>query len=132
MSLSKKLFLTLAPLVFLGLFPVLLSAQDTMGKQPDTMGKQAAMSITGCLKQGTDTAGYYLMADGKMYEVMAGKGVSLAEHVGHTVTLAGHTVKLSAAEEAKKEAGEKKEAGSSPYADFQVTSLKHVSATCSQ
>jgi len=131
MSSLRKLSLWLVPLFVLGLFPVLLSAQDTMGKQPNAMGNQA-MSITGCLKQGPNAGDYYIMANGKMYEVMAGKGVSFAEHVGHTVTLAGHTVKLPAAEEAKKEAGEKTEAGSSPYADFQVTGLKHVSATCSQ
>jgi hypothetical protein len=124
MSLLKKLSLWLVPLVLFGLFPVLLSAQDAMGSQ--------AMSLTGCLKQGANIGDYYLMAGGKMYEVMAGKGVSFAEHVGHTVTLAGHTVKLSEADEAKKEASEKTEAGSSPYADFQVTNLKHVSATCSQ
>jgi hypothetical protein len=124
MSSLKKLSLWLVPLFVLGLFPVLLSAQDTMGKQ--------SMSLTGCLKQGANAGDYYIMADGKMYEVMAGKGVSFAEHVGHTVTLAGHTVKLPAADEARKEASEKTEAGSSPYADFQVTSLKHISATCSQ
>ncbi len=131
MSSLKKLSLWLVPLVSLSLFPVLLSAQDTMGKQPDTMGKQA-MTITGCLKQGANVGDYYLMAGGKMYEVLAGKGVSFAEHVGHTVTLAGHTVKLPAAEEAKKAASEKTEAGSATYADFQVTSLKHVSESCSQ
>jgi len=120
----KKLSFWFVPLVFLSLLPVVLSAQDSMGKQ--------ATSITGCLKQGTDTGGYYIIAGGKMYEVMAGKGVSFAEHVGHTVTVAGHTVKLSEAQEAKKEASEKAEAGSSPYADFQVTILKHVSPTCSQ
>ena len=124
MSVLKKLSLGLVPLMLFGLFPVLLSAQDAMGNQ--------SMSLTGCLKQGANTGDYYLMAGGKMYEVMAGKGVSFAEHVGHTVTLAGHTVKLSAADEAKKEASEKSEAGSSPYADFQVTNLKHVSGTCSQ
>lgn len=124
MSSLKKLSLWLVPLVFLGLFPVLLSAQDTMGKQ--------AMSVTGCLKQGTDNGGYYIMADGKVYEVMAGHGVDLAKHVGHKVTLAGHTVKLPEAEEAKKEASEKTEAGSSPQMDFQATSLKMISTRCSQ
>ncbi len=125
MSLLKKSSLCLVPLVFFVLVPVLLSAQDNMG-----MGTQG-MSVTGCLKQGTDKGGYYIMADGKMYEVMA-HGVNLAEHVGHTVTLTGHSVKLSEAQESKKEASEKAEAGSSPYRDFQVTGLKMVSSSCSQ
>jgi hypothetical protein len=94
------------------------------------MGKQG-MSITGCLKQGTDKGGYYIVADGKMYEVMA-HGVNLTEHVGHTVTVTGHTVKLPEAQESKKEASEKAEAGRGPYQDFQVTNLKMVSANCSQ
>ena len=119
----KKLSLWVVPLVFFSLFPILLSAQDNMGKQ--------AVSVTGCLKQGTDKGGYYIMADGKMYEVMA-HGVNLAEHVGHTVTVTGHPVKLSEAQEAKKEASEKAEAGSSSYVDLQVTNLKMVSTTCSQ
>jgi hypothetical protein len=123
MSPSKKLGLWLVPLVLFSLLPVLLSAQDSMGKQ--------GMSITGCVQHGSDAGGYYIMADGKMYEVM-GHGVNIAEHVGHTVTVTGHTVKLPQAQEAKKEASEKAEAGSGPYADFQVTSLKMVSANCSQ
>jgi len=123
MSSLKKLSLWLVPLVFLSLFPVLLSGQDNMAQ---------AVSVTGCLKQGTDAGGYYIMANGKMYEVMAAHGVNLAEHAGHTVTVAGHVVKLSEAEEAKKEASEKSEAGSSPYVDFRVASLKMVSTNCSQ
>jgi len=123
MSSLKKLSLWLAPVVFFSFCPILLSAQDNMGKQ--------AMSVTGCLKQGTDTGGYYIIAGGKMYEVMA-HGVNLAEHVGHTVTLAGHVVKLPEADEARKEASEKSEAGSSSYADFLATSLKMVSTSCSK
>jgi hypothetical protein len=123
MSLLKKLPPWLVPLVFLILFPILLSAQDNMGKQ--------AMSVTGCLQQGTEKGGYYIVADSKMYEVMA-LGVNLAEHVGHTVAVSGHTVKLPEAQEAQKEASEKAEAGSNRYMDFQVTSLKMVSTSCSK
>jgi hypothetical protein len=123
MSSLKQLSLWVVPLVFFGLSPILLNAQDNMGKND--------MSVTGCLKQGTDKAGYYIMSDGKMYEVTA-HGVNLAEHIGHTVTVTGHTVKVSEAQEAKKEASEKAEAGSSSYEDFQATSVKMVSATCSQ
>jgi len=115
----KKIFLVLAPLALFGLFPLLLSAQQ--------MGDNN-MSVTGCLKQGSDAGGYYLMAsDGKMYEVM---GHNLAEHVGHTITVTGHAVKLSEKEEAKKEASEKAEAGSSTYVDFRATGVKMVSASC--
>ena len=90
-------------------------------------GKQA-MSVTGCLKQGTDTGGYYIMGqDGKMYELM-GKG--LGAHVGHTVTVTGMQVTLPPAQEEKKEASEKKEAGASSVVDMKVSNVKMVSESC--
>ncbi len=120
MSTLRKLSLCLAPLVFFTLFPMLLSAQDS--------GMKQGMSVTGCLKQGTDTGGYYIMSeDGKMYE-LTGKGLSA--HVNHTVTVTGQTVTLPAAQEQKKEASEKAEAGSASYSDMKVASLKMVSETC--
>ena len=103
MSKLKKALLCLAPLVFLSLLPTLLSAQDNM-----SMGGKQPTAITGCLKQGSDTGGYYIMGqDGKMYELM---GSGLAAHVNHTVTVTGHQVTLSHAQEEKKEASEKTEA----------------------
>ncbi len=109
-------------LVLFCLLPVLMSAQDNMG------GSNAAISVTGCLKQGSDNGGYYLMAqDGKMYELM---GSGLAAHVNHTVAVTGKQVMLSHAQEEKKEASEKAEAGSSAYVDVKVSSLKMVSESC--
>ena len=124
MSQVKKVSLFLAPLVFLSLFPILLSAQDNMGMG----GGKQAMSVTGCLKQGSDAGGYYLMTqDGKMYELM---GPGLAAHVNHTVTVTGQQVTLSHAQEQKKEASEKAEAGGSTYVDMKVSSVKMVSESC--
>jgi len=118
----KQLSLYLVPLVFFSLFPVLLSAQDNMG------GGKPAMSVTGCLKQGSTASGFYLMGqDGKMYELM---GSGLATHVNHTVTVTGHQVTLSAAQEEKKEASEKAEAGGKPYVDMKVSGVKMVSESC--
>jgi hypothetical protein len=120
MSALKKLSLTLSCLVFFTVFPALLMAQTDSGKQ--------MASVTGCLKQGSDAGGYHLMAqDGKMYELM-GKG--LAAHVNHTVTVTGMPVTLSHAQEEKKEATEKSEAGSGSYVDMKVTDVKMVSDTC--
>jgi len=121
MSMLKKSSCCLAAVLIFGLFPLLMSAQDaSAGNKP--------MSVTGCLKQGTDAHGYYLTAqDGKMYEVM-GKG--LAEHVNHTVTVTGSQVTLSHAQEEKKEQTEKAEAGSNSYVDMRATSVKMVSTSC--
>ena len=124
MSQLKKVSLFLAPLVFFSLFPLLLSAQDNMGMA----GGKQAMSATGCLKQGSNPGGYYLMGqDGKMYELV---GPGLAAHVNHTVTVTGHQVTLSAAQEGKKEATEKAEAGGQPYVDMKVSGVKMVSESC--
>jgi hypothetical protein len=122
MSKLKRISFYLAPLVFFSPFPILLSAQDNMA------GGKQAMSVTGCLKQGGDANGYYLMAqDGKMYELM---GPGLAAHVNHRVTVTGHEVTLSHAQEEKKEASEKAEAGTNSYVDMKVSNLKMVSESC--
>jgi hypothetical protein len=123
MSQWKRFSLFLAPVVFFALLPIVASAQDNMG-----MGSKQSMSVTGCLKQGSDMHGYYLMGqDGKMYELW-GKG--LGEHVGHTVTVTGMEEKMSASEEAKKETSEKTEAGGASVMDMKVSSVKMVSTSC--
>ncbi|HEY1732014.1 MAG TPA: hypothetical protein VGG15_09700 [Terriglobales bacterium] len=119
MSNFKKLAFFLAPLALFTLLPMLASAQDAGSK---------TMTVTGCMKQGSDANGYYLMGqDGKMYELW---GKNLGEHMGHTVTVTGTQTKLSSAMEQKKEATEKTEAGSAPVMDLKVSSLKMVSETC--
>lgn len=119
MSNLKNLAFFLAPLALFTLLPMLASAQDAGSK---------TMSVTGCLKQGSDANGYYLMGqDGKMYEL---SGKNLGEHMGHTVTVTGTQAKMSHAMEEKKEATEKSEAGSAPVMDLKVSSLKMVSESC--
>ena len=121
---TKKMSLCLASLLFLVVFPALLSAQDSMGMG----GAKQAMSVTGCLKQGSDANGFYIMGqDGKMYELM-GKGLSA--HLNHTVTVTGTQVTLTHAQEEKKEASEKTEAGTSSYVDMKVSDVKMVSTSC--
>ncbi len=123
MSRLKKLSLYLAPVVLFGLFPILAAAQDNMG-----MSNKQTMSVTGCLKQGSDTGGYYIMGDdGKMYELM-GKGLSA--HVNHKVTVTGMPTTMSQTQEDKKMATEKSEASGSTVVDMKVSSLKMVSESC--
>lgn len=123
MSPLKKLTLYLAPVVLFGLFPILAAAQDNMG-----MSNHQAMSVTGCLKHGSDNGGYYIMGDdGKMYELM-GKGLSA--HVNHKVTVTGMPATMNQAQEEKKTATEKSEAGGATVVDMKVSSLKMVSESC--
>lgn len=123
MSHLKRLLLLLGPLVLLSFMTVLASAQDNMG-----MSNKQGMSVTGCLKQGTDTGGYYMMGeDGKMYELM-GKGLSA--HVNHKVTVTGMQETMSESHEQKKMSTEKSEAGNATVVDLKVSSLKMVSESC--
>ena len=51
---------------------------------------QKTRTLTGCLAKGEDADEYKLTtAKGGTWEVRSESGVSLAEHVGHTVTLTG-------------------------------------------
>jgi hypothetical protein len=78
-----------------------------------------------------ESGGYYLTSsDGKVYE-LSGKP-DFSAHVNHTVTVTGHQKMMSKSDESKMEQDEKTEAGSKPYADLHVTSLKMVSDSCSQ
>ena len=123
MSLLKKMCLFLAPLMLLTLLPMVLSAQDNMG---NSMNQK--VSVTGCLKQGSDTGGYYIMGDdGKMYELM---GKNLGEHVNHKVTVTGMQEKMSSGQEGKRESTEKTEAGNATVVDLRVHSVKMVSENC--
>jgi hypothetical protein len=125
MSNLKKLALCVAPAILMTWFAVALSAQDNMAKQ-DNMGKN--MSVTGCLKQGSDTGGYYLVGeDGKMYELW-GKGLSA--HVNHKVTVTGMEEKVPESQEKKREMAEKQEAGTGTAMDMRVSHVKMVSENC--
>ena len=129
MSTLKKLLVYLAPLVLFGLLPILASAQDNMSKQDNmSMSNKQSMSVTGCLMQGKDSGGYYIMGeDGKMYELMD-KGLSA--HVNHKVTVTGMQETMSQAQEQKKMSAEKSEAGNATVVDMKVSSVKMVSESC--
>ncbi len=137
MSYRMKLASWLAPLVLFTLCPFLLAQSggmqnDQSGMSQNTMGSNHQMvTVTGCLKQGHENGGYYLTTkNGKVYE-LSGKA-NFAEHVGHTVTVAGHEGMMPESEESKMGTSEKAEAGSKPYTDLHVMTLKHVSESCSQ
>lgn len=130
MSSCKKLSLGLIPVLFVALFPLVLSAQDAMGKQ-DQMGNQMAneMSATGCLMQGTRPDGYYLKGDdGKTYELWGFRGLS--DHVNHKVTVTGMEQKMPDSMEKQREAAEKTEAGTGPQMDMKVMHVKMISENC--
>ncbi len=124
---SKKVVYTLLTLALvIGLSSWYLVAQAQDKDEQNAAGK--TISVTGCLAKGESAKEFHLTGDdGKVYELRSDK-VSLADHVGHKVTVKGTAVKESEREE--KEEGEKNEARENKAANLQVTDLQMVSDTC--
>ncbi len=136
MTRLAKSFSGLAAVAFLCLCPLLLFAQDNMqndqsGMAQNTMSNHSMINVTGCLKKGSEAGGYYITQDGKTWELNS-KTVDLAEHVNHTVSVSGHEMMGSKADEAKTEESEKTESGGGKYGDLSVSQLKMVSTSCTQ
>ena len=125
----------LAAVAVLCLCPFLLYGQDNMqnsqsGMGQNNMSNHTMVSVTGCLKKGSEDGGYYITSqDGKTWE-LSSKSVDLSEHVNHTVSVSGHEMQGSKADEAKNETSEKSESGGNNYGDLRVNSLKMVSTSC--
>ena len=109
--------------LFTALYPVVLQAREYGSSHAST-------SLTGCVQKGDEPGGFIMVgADGKTWELLSSK-VNLADHVGHKVTVTGHVEHQSKTHEEKMEMSEKKEANGKEYQDFEVSSLKMVSAAC--
>lgn len=109
-------------------------AQDTAS---ETHSKSKTRTITGCLSKGDNStsSNEYLLTgqDGSTWEVRSDT-VSLAKHVGHTVTATGvvsHSGMHNMKEDTKTmahDSGMKKT--DTEHGHMTVTDLQHVSETC--
>lgn len=107
------------------------------GTSDDAKSKSSTRSITGCLSKGDNSASsneYLLTADdGSTWEVRS-DAVSLAEHVGQTVSATGvvknataHNLKEDA-KDAAADAHMKK--GSTEHGHMTITDVKKISDSC--
>ncbi|HMD44374.1 MAG TPA: hypothetical protein VKH45_14965 [Candidatus Acidoferrum sp.] len=113
----------------LGLGTTLLYGAPQMANDKDS----GTQTVTGCLQKGVEPTGFFLVStEAKHWELYPNTGVSLAEHIGHTVTLTGTVAHRSKTQEEKSQPNEKKEIGVRQHADLQVSGLKMVSTTCSK
>jgi hypothetical protein len=132
-NMSQKLVrfsLSIASVVFVSLSPGSLYGAPQTGDQKTDKMSATSQSVTGCLHKGDEPGGFTLTGeDGKVWELHS-KKVQLAEHVGHTVTVAGSAGNRTKVQEEKIEANEKKEAGEKEHGDLRVSSLKMVSDSC--
>jgi len=122
---QKLVWLTL----FVGLSSGLLYGAAQMGDEKAL----ATQTVTGCLQKGVEPEGFFLIStDNKHWELYANPGVSLADHVGHTIAVTGTLAHRSKAQEEKSQPYEQKEIGGRQHDDLQVASVKMVSASCSK
>jgi len=89
----------------------------------------SSMNVTGCLQKGIEPGGFTLAGEDGTFWELSGKA-NLVEHVGHKVTISGHTLQKSKMQEDSMEANEKKEANGKEYHDLAATSVKMVSDSC--
>lgn len=108
-----------------------------LAKEGVTQSHPKPIKVTGCLQKG-DEANEFVITDkaGKKYELTS-DSVSLAGHVGHTVTVKGTAMAEekgeSEAKEEKSEKAEKAEAAEAKEHEgghLQVSSLTMVSPKC--
>ena len=124
------MFQKLAWLVlFFGVSSVLLYGAPQMADDKAS----ATQTVTGCLQKGTETGGFFLIStDNKHWELYGDSGVSLADHVGHTITVTGTVAHRSKAQEEKSQPSEQKEMSGKQHDDLQVSSVKMVSTSCNK
>jgi len=117
----------------IGMLLVALSAALLYAAPQKENKMSAEKTVTGCLQKGGEPVGFFIIgADGTHWELYPNEQVSLADHVGHTVTVTGTVAHRSAAQEEKSQPFEKKEMGQRQHHDLQVSSVKMVSESCSK
>ncbi len=115
--------------LFAGLSSVWLHGALQMGEEK----APAAQTVTGCLQKGAEPGGFFLIStDNKHWELYTNPGVSLADHIGHTITVTGTVAHRSKAQEEKSQPFEQKEMGGRQHDDLQVSSVKMVNASCNK
>ena len=111
----RKLLIVSSAVLVVGFGLGLTSPQETGVLAQEA--EMAEVTLTGCLSAG-EMEGYFVLTDAETEEatqVEAAEGVSICDHVGHTVKLTG-----SWAEEEEGEEGR----------HFHATKVEHVAASC--
>jgi hypothetical protein len=121
---AMRLFTTLVFVSGLGLRTGLTQIQS--GKEPPK-----AVSVTGCLVKGDEPKEVWLVEkSGRIYGLESSK-IDMNAHLGHKVMVRGYVLPAGK-EEASEEAQKQNKAEKRETSDFQVLTLKMISATCTQ
>lgn len=101
----------------------LCSTAMAANKKATTTKGSNDVTVTGCLAKGDEANEYSIKGeDGKTYGLYSSKGLKLADHLNHKVTVTGKGTKER---EGKKEPGRPEESE-----HLRVTNLTMVSTTC--
>jgi len=127
-----------ASALLLGLMLFVFSSMSTFAQNSDddAKSKSKTRTLTGCLMKGDGSSEYLLTArDGSTWEVRS-DAVSLADHVGQTVSATGvvsnstaHNLKEDA-KDAARDAHMKK--GNTEHGHMTITDVQKVSGSCNQ
>jgi len=127
-----------ASALLLGLMLFVFSSMSTFAQNSDddAKSKSKTRTLTGCLMKGDGANEYLLTArDGDTWEVRS-DAVSLADHVGQTVSATGvvsnstaHNLKEDA-KDAARDAHMKK--GNTEHGHMTITDVQKVSGSCNQ
>jgi hypothetical protein len=122
----KKLILCLALVCTASWWMI---AQDA-----DEKGKSDTRTVTGCLSQGDNAKEFNLTANDGSTWVISSSNVSLAEHVGHTITATG-VVSNAAAHDMKEGTKDAAQAAgmtkdNQEHGELQVSDVQMVSDSC--
>jgi opacity protein-like surface antigen len=105
------------------------SQTTTTAKKSHKSASSKGSTLTGCVSQSANSEGNYTLTNGrhkKGVELLNGTGdADISKHAGHEVRLTGNWTTAEA--EGAGEANKKEEKGER---HFQVTSIKHISDTC--
>lgn len=126
----SKLSSLLLCVVLAGFSTCWLLAQDTSSDK----SKSDTRTITGCLTRGDNATEFLLTAnDGSTWEVRSNT-VSLADHIGHTVTATGvinHPMAHNMKEDAKEAASDAHmKKSDTEHGHMTITDVKMVSFSC--
>ena len=96
-----------------------------------TVTNPLQVAVTGCLKRGGESGGYYIAdKNGTTWKLVA-NGANLAEQVNHSVMITGRPV-ANDKREGSHEQGGKMEEGGPPQVGLQVLTVKMLSPNCTR
>lgn len=124
-------------LMFLTVCPLLAaqsgSAQDAQSGA--STGRTATppiqVMVTGCLKRGGESGGYYIADLNGTTWKLTSSTVNLAEHVNHSVMVTGKPV-TNTQQQGNNEQGGKTEEGGKPQPCLRVLTVKMLSPSCTR